>query len=174
MCSCTQKSLRTAKIEPAVWAFVSDLLKDPETIRSGMEGLLTQKQATRLHEPAREVKVWTQKIAECSQQRRAFQEQQAAGLMTFEELRERLEELENTRKLAQAELEVIADREDRVKELEGDRDALLDHMAAMVPDALENLTPEERNELHRMLRLQVTPASEGYRVSGAFCTTEPL
>ena len=90
MCSCTQKSLRTAKIEPAVWAFVSDLLQDPEKIRSGMEGLLTQKQATGLHKLAREVKLWPQKIAECSQQRRAFQEQQAAGLMTFEELRERL------------------------------------------------------------------------------------
>jgi len=59
MCSCTQKSLRAAKIESAVWAFVSNLLKDPEKIRSGMEALLKQEQATGPHEPAREVKVWT-------------------------------------------------------------------------------------------------------------------
>ncbi len=37
MCSCTQKSLRAAKIEPTIWAFVSGLLTDPEKIRSGME-----------------------------------------------------------------------------------------------------------------------------------------
>jgi hypothetical protein len=170
MCSCTQKSLRAAKIEPAVWAFVSDLLKDPEKIRSGMEALLKQEQATGPHESAREVKVWTQKIAEYSQQRRAFQEQQAAGLMTLEELRERLEELENTRKLAQAELEALADREGRIKELEKDRDALLQSMAEVVPSALESLMGEDKDKLYRMLRLEVTPSNEGYEVSGAFRT----
>ena len=41
--------------------------------------------------------------------------------MTLEELCERLKELENTRSLAQAELEVLASREERVKELERNR-----------------------------------------------------
>jgi len=173
--SCKQRLIRAEAVEKVVWEFVSGLLRGPEKVRAGIEALTDEEQqATRSRDPRKEAEVWVEKLEECDCLRRAYQDQQAAGLMTLEELRERLEELENTRRLAQAELEVIADREDRVKELEGDRDALLDHMAAMVPDALENLTPEERNELHRMLRLQVTPASEGYRVSGAFCTTEPL
>lgn len=42
MCSCTQKSLRYSQVEPPVWNFVSDLLTDPEKIRSGMEALMEQ------------------------------------------------------------------------------------------------------------------------------------
>ncbi len=90
--------------------------------------------------------------------------------MTLEELRERLEELADTHKLAQAELEALADRERRIKELEKDRDALLQSMAEMVPSALESLMGEERNKLYRMLRLEVTPSNEGYKVSGALRT----
>ena len=60
---------------------------------------------------------------------------------------------------------------EHVEELEQDRDILLESYAEMVPDALENLSGEERNRIYRMLRLEVTPVSEGLEVSGAFCTS---
>ena len=44
-------------------------------------------------------------------------------------------------------------------------------MTEIVPDALEGLTPEERNKIYRMLRLEVAPFEEGYEVSGAFCSS---
>ena len=40
MCSCTQKAIRAADVEEAIWEFVSRLLKDPERIRLGMERLI--------------------------------------------------------------------------------------------------------------------------------------
>jgi hypothetical protein len=40
-----------------------------------------------------------------------------------------------------------------------------------VPGALDNLDGEEKNRLYQMLRLEVTPSEEGYKVSGAFCTS---
>jgi hypothetical protein len=43
-----------------------------------------------------------------------------------------------------------------------------------VPDALDNLSGEERNRVYRMLRLEVAPVSEDLEVSGALCTTELL
>jgi hypothetical protein len=43
-----------------------------------------------------------------------------------------------------------------------------------VPDALDNLSGEERSRVYRMLRLEVAPVSEDLEVSGAFCTTEFL
>src|SRR3712207_8173734 len=43
-----------------------------------------------------------------------------------------------------------------------------------LPISLDDLAPEKRNQLYRMLRLQVAPVSEGYEVSGAFCSAEPL
>jgi Recombinase zinc beta ribbon domain len=157
MCSCTQKTLQATEVEPAVWAFVSGLLKDCENIRAGMEALIEQERTTGSHDPAGEAEVWRQKIAECSHLRRAYQDQQAAGLMTVEELRERLEELENTRKLAQAELEALAEHEECIKELEKDRDALLQSMPEMAPSALEGLRGKEKNRLYRMLQLEVNP-----------------
>jgi hypothetical protein len=57
------------------------------------------------------------------------------------------------------------------RELERDRDALLESMAGMVPEALDTLTGEEENRIYRMPRLEVTPTTEGYDVSGALCAS---
>lgn len=78
--------------------------------------------------------------------------------MTIEELRNRLGELEDTRKLARTELEAVAARRERVEDLERDRDVLLEEMAAAVPEALDGLSGEEKNRVHRMLRLSVAPS----------------
>ncbi len=41
-CSSFQKAFRAEKVEAVIWSFVSDLLKDPERIRAGMEALIEQ------------------------------------------------------------------------------------------------------------------------------------
>ena len=51
--------------------------------------------------------------------------------------------------------------------------------AAAVPDDLDRLTPEQRNTLYHMLRLEIRPTEEGYEITGPFvteplCTFEPL
>jgi hypothetical protein len=97
---------------------------------------------------------------------RAYQDQQAAGFMTLE-LGSKLEGLEATRRSVRAELAALEARKERVSELKRNRDALLESWAGTVPEALESLTGEEQNKLYRMLRLEVTPAPNGYRVTGA-------
>jgi site-specific DNA recombinase len=170
MCSCTQQALRAAEVESAVWSFISGLLKDPEKVRAGMERLIEREQATRTGDRERDGKVWAEKLEECSRLRAAYQDQQAAGLMTLDELASKLRDLEETRLLAQLELDALAQLEARVEELEENRDALIASYTSMVPDALENLISEERNKVYRMLQLEVSPTPEGYQVSGAFCT----
>jgi len=177
MCSCTQKSLRASEVEPAVWAFVSDLLMDPERIRVGMETLIDQERASEPRDLDRKTKAWTKKVAECTHLRNTYQDQQAAGLMTLQELGAKLEELEEGRKEADRELAALKNHQQHVEELEKDRDALLQSMSQMVPDALDDLDGEEKNRLYQTLRLKVTPSEEGYEVNGAFCTlglTSPL
>jgi hypothetical protein len=51
------------------------------------------------------------------------------------------------------------------------RDALLESMAKKVLEALDSLTGEEKSRIYRMLRLEVTPTTEGCDVSGALCTS---
>jgi site-specific DNA recombinase len=154
-----------------VWEFVSDLLRDPEHVRRGMERLIEQERLERARDPEHEAEVWAQNIAVCDRKRGAYQDQQAAGLMTLEELGSKLRELDNTRSTAERELATLRGRRQRVEELEQDRDALLESMTAMVPEALDALTGEEKNRIYRMLRLEVTPSTEGYEVSGALCTS---
>ena len=172
MCGCTQKSLPALEVEAQVWELVSSLLRDPDRIRGGMNRLIEEERTKRAGDPEQETKIWAEKIASSDRFRMAYQDQQAAGYMTLTELGRKLRELEATRRLAQAELERLLAHKERVEGLEQDRDALLESYAEKVPDALGDLSGEERNRLYGMLRLEVTPASEGLEVSGAFCTSE--
>ena len=90
--------------------------------------------------------------------------------MTLEELSSKLAKLEETRRTAEAELAALNAREERVRELEADRDALV----ASYAEALDGLSGEERTRVYRMLQLEVRPDPEGYEVSGAFCSKRPM
>ena len=169
---CKQGAIRASAVEPLVWHFIADLLKNPERIRAGMERLIDEERDAGRGDPERESRVWAEKLAECDRLRKAYQQQQAAGLMTLEELGAMLRDLEETRRLAQAELGSIGARQERVEALESDRNDLLGFMADTVPEALDALTGNERNKLYRLLRLEVTPSPEGYEVRGAFCPLE--
>jgi SMC interacting uncharacterized protein involved in chromosome segregation len=115
MCSCTQKSLRSSEVEPPVWDFVSDLVTDPEKIRAGMEALIEQERASEPRDLDREAKVWTKKLAEYTHLRSAYQDQQAAGLMTLQELGAKLEKLKEGRKEAERELMALRSRQQHVE-----------------------------------------------------------
>jgi hypothetical protein len=75
--------------------------------------------------------------------------------MTLDELAARLKALEDTRKTAEQELANLRDRRESIERLERDKDLLLDHYAGMAPEALDSLTPEERHQVYKMLRLKV-------------------
>ena len=85
----------------------------------------------------------------------------AEGLITFDELREKLIVLEENRETARRELEALEKRHERIVELERDRDALLDSLVAVIPDALEALASEERLNLYQMLGLRVVLRQDG-------------
>ena len=170
MCSCKQHALRAQEVEGEVWSFVSSLLKDPERIHAGMERLIEQERTARAGDPEQEARIWSEKLEECARLRAAYQDQQAAGLMTLEELGAKLKELAELRRHAERELASLGETLRRAEELEADRDALIDSYASAVPERLEGLSGGERNKVYRMLRLEVKPASGGYEVSGAFCT----
>ena len=177
--SCKQRMARAEKAEQAMWEFVSRAMKDPGRIVAGMDALIEQKRASMHGDPTREAKTWLEKLAEVDQERRGYQRLAAKGHMTDEELNEALLELEETRQTAERELEALRHRQEEVEALERDRDAIMASWAAAVPDDLDRLTPEQRNTLYHMLRLEMRPTEEGYEITGPFvteplCTSEPL
>ncbi len=140
-----------------------------------MDRLIEQERNTKRGDFGREMEAWAQTIAECVRLRSAYQDQQAAGLMTLDELSSKLGELEERHLHAEHAIAALRDSQERVEALEKDRDALIEAYAETVPEDLEHLTGDERNTLYRMLQLEVTPTPEGsYKVIGAFCSAEPL
>jgi hypothetical protein len=99
--------------------------------------------------------LWLEKIAAADRQRTRYQDMAAEELITFEELRERLGELEETRKTAQSELESISLHQQHLEELERDADEFVRQYAAIVPESLEVIPPEEKHRIHKMLRMKV-------------------
>ncbi len=86
---------------------------------------------------------------------RGYQEQAAKGYITYDELGAALSNLEETRKSAERELQIVKNRLERVEQLERDKDALHEYYFRIAPQDLDSLTPEERHNFYKMVRLQV-------------------
>jgi hypothetical protein len=164
-----RKNHRADKLEPAVWDLVSGLLKDPERLREGPERMIEEERKGVRGDPEREARMWLEKIAEADRKRSGFQDMAAEGLITFDELRAKLADLEETREFVRNELAVLEESQARLRDLERNADTLLERYFGMVPEALDRLGPEERHRIYKMLRLGVTVQPEGIlEVSGAF------
>jgi hypothetical protein len=60
--------------------------------------------ASKRGNPDEETKLWADRFAEAERKRGGYQEMAAADLITFDELRSRLAELDDTRRAAECEL----------------------------------------------------------------------
>jgi hypothetical protein len=112
-------------------------------------------------DPEREAKAWHRKRSETEAMRSGYQEQAARGLMTLDELAGRLSELEETRQRAARELEAARNRAGELEQLERDKEELLRHYEAISPEALDNLTPEQRHHFYGVLGLKAYLPPEG-------------
>jgi site-specific DNA recombinase len=163
------KNHRADRLEPAVWGLVSGLLKDPERVREGLEQLIEDERQGLNGDPMREQKAWLQKLAEIDSRRSSFQDMAAEGLISFDELRTKLVALEETRQHARQELDVLQDRQERLQALELDKKVLLDRYAALVPKELDDLGPQDRHRVYKLLGLRVTVQPTGVlEMSGTF------
>ncbi len=79
----------------------------------------------------------------------------AEGLITFDELRTKLEGLEEVRETARRELDALAQRRERLAELERDKATLLEAYSEKASKGLDYFTPEERHQSYKKLRLTV-------------------
>jgi DNA repair exonuclease SbcCD ATPase subunit len=93
----------------------------------------------------------------------------AANAMTLEELRSRLDALEESRQTARRELAALASWRESLQTLERDKELLLESYAARVPEALDSLGPEERRTVYSMLGLCVEALPDkSLKIRGAF------
>ncbi len=167
--ACSLRGMRRAEeLEGKVWEFVAGLTKNPERLREDLERLVEQERRTVRGDPEREAKAWLDKLAEVERKRSGFQDMAAEGLITLDELRSKLADLEETREAAERELAFLKDRREQLEALERDTETIIQTYARMAPEALDSLTPEERHQFYKMLRLRVVVQPDGTtHVSGA-------
>src|SRR5829696_2409881 len=171
--ACPQRMIRIEQVEPLLRDFVFGVLSDPDTIQRGLDSLIQRETEEVREDPDLVLKTLEESLSQNTHVRRAYQDQQAANLMTLEELAVRLEELEDARKMLEADLASLERSQQKAKELENDRDAVVASLAATIPEAFENLTGEEINTVYRKLRLRLIPSEEGYNATGVLCTLGP-
>jgi site-specific DNA recombinase len=160
--ACTHKrSHRAVDLEESVWNLIAGLLKDPERLRAGLDELIETERAGMRGDPETEAQTWLGRLGALDAKRSRYQEMAAEGHITFDELGAKLRELGEQRATAERELESLNLRRSRLEELERDKETLLEHYAGMVPEALDELTGEERHQVYRMLRLQVHISPDG-------------
>ena len=160
--ACTnRKHLRAADLEARVWDLISGLLKDPERLRAGLDEMIDAERAGMHGDPEAEALAWLDKIAALDSKRSRYQDMAAEGHITFDELGAKLRELAADRATAEEELDNLQLRRARLEDLERDRETLLEEYASMVPERLDELTGEERHQVYRMLRLQVSVSPNG-------------
>ncbi len=155
-----------------MWEFVYSMLTDPSRLRLGLERVGEEARGELSLDPEREIRRLKEDISEAARLRRAYQDQQAAGLMTLGELRACIAEAEGTRAAAEARLAALRRSRERADRLEEESDAVLTDLAERIPEDLAGLTGDERNALYRMLRLEVTPGEEELEVTGVLLTPE--
>ena len=120
------KGFNANKVEPPVWRFVSALLQDSSKVHVGFEALMDWKRKGMRWDVDRESKAWLDRLAEADKMCRGFQEQAAKGLMTLDELENRLKEIEETRETARAERAILEEDRQRLEELERGGKALME------------------------------------------------
>lgn len=156
-----------------MWEEVRAYLEEPERLRADLDRAVALERDAERGDPAREAKVWAEKLAEADAKRVRFQHAYAEGVVGLEDLRERLAELEEEKVTAERELAALRDREARVRDLKRDRDAVLEGLLGDASEALDCMTPEQRHHFYKILRLKVRLfADDSMEITGVF--PEPI
>jgi site-specific DNA recombinase len=159
-CSNT-KHHRADRLEPLVWNYVSGVMKDPDGLRADLDRMIELEKRGLRGNPDKDAKLWSKQLADVERKRAKYQEAFAADAMTLPELKACLARLDETRKTAEHELEALRGREEYVRGLEADRDALLDSLEAQAPEALDSLTPDQRHQWYKLLKLKAVVFADG-------------
>lgn len=148
-------------LEGRVWGAVSAILSDPEKLRAGLKEMIERERSRSADDPEKETDALKRRLGEVKDRRARYQEMAAADLIDFDELRERLAQLDEARRETERALSAARHRADQLESLERNRAALMREYAGAVPEALSSLSPQARQRVYKMMRLEVALEPSG-------------
>ncbi len=155
------RGVRADILEREVWEMVSSALRRPVRLRAGLQRMIESRRKLLAAEPEKQIARWAAQIDKAKIKRARYQDQEAEGLMTREELRVRLAKLQETMELAEAEVRRLELHEEGVRELQRGGEQLLERYAKLLPDKLQNISGAERRRIYQMLQVEVFVPKEG-------------
>lgn len=114
-------------MEGEVRQFALNLIRNPEVLREDIQAEADRLKET-LRRPERQIRHWADQLAAIERKRADFQDQAAEGLMTLDELRTRLAELEEQRAVAEGELDQLRNTQQQLDYLNDLPDLIEDYL----------------------------------------------
>jgi hypothetical protein len=117
---------------------------------------------------------WLRRITEIDLKQERLLDLHLDGDITTEQFRSKSEELKEARVAAEDRLEAARSRLSRLKDVERSKEALISHYASLVPSSLQELSPEERRHVYRMLHLRILAHRNDILIADRGCNDVPL
>ncbi len=147
------------KLEREVMRHVDSLLENPEKVRAQLDAAIA---AETTRNPDDDAMGWLRIVQECETREEAYQDQQAAGLMSMDRLAAKMAELRERKSTARTELDRLQEGMRRADELEATKTALLTaYKDGLLYDGIRYFGPEIRRELYEAMRLELTVPKVG-------------
>ncbi len=156
-----RRTVSATALEEKAWRFVHGVMTDPEELTRDLDRMIEMKRRGERGDTKKEAKTWLDELAKVERMRDGYHDQAAEGLIGLDKLREKLAALEERRDAAERELRALEGRGEELLRLERDRDTVVEHYAALAPEALDSLEPDERHRLYGILRLRVMVGEDG-------------
>jgi hypothetical protein len=165
------RSLRADEVEPRVWSFVSEILTDPSRLTRGLERML---ESEREPSGGEDEASWLRRLSEINVKQERLLDLHLQGDITTTQFRSKSEELKMARVAAEDQLEAARSRLSRLKDIERSKEVLISHYSSLVPSGLQELSPEERRRVYRMMNLRVSAHRDYTLIADWGCNDEPL
>jgi hypothetical protein len=165
------RTIRADKAETRVWEFVSEILTNPHRLAQGLEKMLENE---RQPSAAEDEAPWLKRVAEIDLKQERLLDLHLGGDITTEQFRTKGAKLEEARAAAEGQLEAARSRLARLKDIERSKEELITHYASLVPQALDQLSSEEKNRIYKMMHLQVLAQRDGTLIADWGCNVLPL
>jgi hypothetical protein len=121
------RTVRAEEAETRVWAFVSEILTNPQRLAQGLEKMLEDERQPSAGE---DETPWLKRIAEIDLKRERLLDLHLGGEITTEQFRAKSADLEEARLAAEGQLEAARSRLARLNDIEQSKDALISHYAS--------------------------------------------
>jgi site-specific DNA recombinase len=164
------RTIRAEKAETRVWEFVSEILTNPHRLAQGLDKMVENE---RHPSTVEDETLWLKRVAEIDLKQERLLDLHLSGDITTEQFRTKSAELEEARAAAEGQLEAAHSRLARLKDIERSKEELITHYASLVPQALDQLSSEEKNRVYKMMHLRVLAQRDGTLIVDWGCNVLP-